>query len=279
MTSPALGTPPAAVLPAGFALPPAPYLVALLVGVAAVGYAFYRRRPAVTERRILGLAPWMATGSACHVLYGGETLPTVLRPFAGTPAVYVTVAVVAGAAWLLADAADLPVAATLGTTGTLAFLVAAGWTLAAGAASGSLSPTVPALGLGVASVVAAATWAALRRVAPDVGVTGRVGALAVFGHALDAVSTAVGVDLLGFGERTPLSRLILDVGAALPVAEYVGSAWLFVLVKLAVAAFVVVLLADYVREEPDEGYLLLGLVAAVGLGPGVHNLLLFTVAG
>lgn len=37
-------------------------------------------------------------------------------------------------------------------------------------------------------------------------------------------------------------------------------------------------MADYVREEPTEGYLLLGLVAAVGLGPGVHNLVLFSIA-
>jgi uncharacterized membrane protein len=54
--------------------------------------------------------------------------------------------------------------------------------------------------------------------------------------------------------------------------------WLFVLVKLAVAGAVVVYFAAYVREEPTHANALLGLVAAVGLGPGVHNLLLFAVA-
>ena len=107
---------------------------------------------------------------------------------------------------------------------------------------------------------------------------GGVGALAVVAHALDGVSTAVGVDVLGFGERTPLSRVIIETAAALPTAEVLGAGWLFVVVKLAVACVVVVLLADLVEEDPREGSLLLGFVAAVGLGPGAHNLLLFAIA-
>jgi uncharacterized membrane protein len=87
------------------------------------------------------------------------------------------------------------------------------------------------------------------------------------------------VDLLGFGERTPVSQAVLDVAASLPTAETFGVGWLFVLVKLAIAEVVVFLFADFVREDPTEGFLLLGAVAAVGLGPGVHNLLLFMVAG
>uniref|UniRef100_UPI000299E622 DUF63 family protein n=1 Tax=Halococcus hamelinensis TaxID=332168 RepID=UPI000299E622 len=102
--------------------------------------------------------------------------------------------------------------------------------------------------------------------------------LCVLGHALDGVSTAVGIDVLGFGERSPFSRAIIEFAATLPTASLLGAGWLFVVVKLALAAAVLVLLASYVREEPGEGYLLLGAVAAVGLGPGAHNLLLFTIA-
>ena len=54
---------------------------------------------------------------------------------------------------------------------------------------------------------------------------------------------------------------------------------MFVTVKIALAVFVTWLLADTVRERPREGYLFCALVAAVGLGPGAHNLILFTVAG
>jgi uncharacterized membrane protein len=127
-------------------------------------------------------------------------------------------------------------------------------------------------------VVGVAAWWLLRRVAPGVEVAGAVGALAVVGHALDGVSTAVGIDVLGFGERTPLSRVIIEAAAALPTADAIGAGWLFVVVKLVVASVVVVLLADLMREDPREGSLLLGFVAAVGLGPGAHNLLLFAIA-
>ena len=65
----------------------------------------------------------------------------------------------------------------------------------------------------------------------------------------------------------------------MPTAEVLGTVWLFVLVKIALATVVVTFLAESVRERPREGYLLLALVAAVGLGPGAHNLLLFTVLG
>jgi len=128
-----------------------------------------------------------------------------------------------------------------------------------------------------AAVATAVVWAGVRRL--DRGrATGLVGLLAVFGHALDGVSTAVGYDVLGFGEQTPLSRVLIEAGAALPAPAAVGDAWLFVLVKLLVAAAVVGLFDDYVREAPAEGYLLLGLVAAVGLGPGAHNVVLFAIA-
>jgi len=70
----------------------------------------------------------------------------------------------------------------------------------------------------------------------------------------------------------------MEFAAHLPTEPYLGVGWLFVLVKVALVAVVVVLLADYVREVPGEGYLLLGLVAAVGLGPGVHNVLLFVAS-
>jgi len=89
----------------------------------------------------------------------------------------------------------------------------------------------------------------------------------------------VGVDVLGFGERTPASRLIIEFADRLPTAEALGSGWLFVVVKLVLVGGVVVLFADYIEDEPTEGYLLLGFIAAVGLGPGVHNLLLFAVTG
>jgi uncharacterized membrane protein len=286
-----------AVLPEGFALPPLPYLLAVLAGLAGVGWLIVQRRPPVTDRTIAGFAPWMLVGSASHVLHVVGVLPPAVDPLAGTPTVYASVAVLAGGVWLLADEwagdddsvgddsvgddsvgdADAT-ARVLGGLGLLALAVPVAVALLDGLDRGSLRLFWPTMGLLGSIALSAGVWLLLRRVRPVVGITGAAGALAVFGHVLDGVSTAVGIDLLGFGERSPLSRYIIEFAAELPTASVIGTGWLFVLVKVLLAGFLVVLLSDYVEEEPTEGYLLVGFVAAVGLGPGAHNLLLFTVA-
>ena len=252
-----------------------------LVGASVVvGVLLYRVRPPVTEDTVTALAPWMAAGGTLYALYQVGAIPSGATPLFGSPAVYVTVGILAGGVWL--GTVDRPgrgwgpdtapgVLATVGTT-----LLAVTLLFAYGATD---APDLGTSGLILvaAALAAGAVWEGLRRFG-DVAATGTVGALVVFGHALDGVSTAVGYDVLGFGEQTPLSRLVLRVGEALPTAELIGAGWLFVLVKLALAAVVVALFEPYVRDEPSEGYLLLGLVAAVGLGPGAHNVVLFAIA-
>ncbi len=259
------------VLPSGFALPPLPYLLVLLIGVLGVAVLLYRRAPRVTQAVVLGLVPWILVGAGLHVLYQLGVVPSAVRPFLGTPAVYLTTFVVAGVVWLLSgDRAPT----VLATSGSIAFLVVVGLTVT----SGPINPGWPVIGLVISVILAGITWTGLRRVRPVVDITGRVGGLVVVAHSIDGVSTAIGVDVLGFGERTPASRLVLELAGALPTVDLIGRGWLFVIVKLAVASLVVWLFADYVREDEQRGYLLLALIAALGLGPGIHNLLLYTVA-
>ncbi|TKX74211.1 DUF63 family protein [Halorubrum sp. GN11_10-6_MGM] len=263
-------------LPAGTTLPPLPHLLVVLLATGGVALALRRRRPRVTGRRVLALAPWMALGSAAHVLYVVDALPPLLAPFAGSPTVYLTVGALAGAAWLAADAARPDrVAATLAGAG--AVLLVPVVAVAVGTGISLAGARWSALALALTVPIAGAAWVGLTRLRPETAVTGGVGALAVFGHALDGVSTAVGTTQLGFGERTPVSRILLEI-EGLPSVPVLGEGWLFLLVKLAVASAVVWLFAAYVREDPAEGYLLLGFVAAMGLGPAAHNLLLFSVA-
>jgi uncharacterized membrane protein len=254
----------------------------LLVGLVIAIVALHRRRPPVTAATVTALAPWMAAGGTLYAVYQAGVVPEIVAPLFGSPAVYVTVGIGAGLAW--AAVADrqgttwTPTSAPglLGGLGALVLLVALA--LAARGAIGSTggAPAVSG-GIAVASIVASAiAWLALARVR-DVSATGTIGILAVFGHALDGISTAVGHDLLGFGEQTPLSRIILNIGESLPAPEVLGTGWLFVVVKLAIAVGVVVLFEGHVREDPVEGYLLLGLIVAVGLGPGFHNLVLFAI--
>ena len=259
------------VLPAGFALPPLPYLLLLVLGVGAVGYLLYRQSPPVTEPVVLGLVPWIMVGAALHVLYRGGRAPAPMEPLLGTPSVYLTTFVLAGLVWLGAgDRAP----AFLAGSGAIVFLGVVGLVFAARPVNLGL----PLVGLFVSIVLAVIVWLGLRRLRPAVAITGWVGPLVLVAHSIDGVSTAIGVDVLGFGERTPASRLVLDLAGLLPTADLIGVGWLFVLVKLAVATLVVWLFAEYVREDPQHGRLLLAFIAALGLGPGVHNLLLYTVA-
>ncbi|MFB6197366.1 MAG: DUF63 family protein, partial [Halobacteriaceae archaeon] len=88
--------------------------------------------------------------------------------------------------------------------------------------------------------------------------------------------TAIGMTVLGFSEQSPLPRMLIDLP---PVAmPLVGTAWLFILIKIGLAIVIVLFLDQTVRTEPQEGYILLALVAGVGFGPGLHNTVLFAVA-
>ncbi|WP_049980148.1 DUF63 family protein [Halolamina rubra] len=267
------------VLPAGFALPPLPYLLALVVAGGALAVALWRRDPAVSDRLVLALVLWMLAGAWLHVLHVVGAAPGAIDPLLGTPAAYLTTAILAGAVWLAVDAGAVATERAFAAVGAVvaALVLAVGvqW----GLAEGTFAPAWPAVAAVLGVAVGIAVWLGLRRAYPGVGDAGAAGALAVVAHSLDGISTAIGIDLLGATERTPLSRAVIEFGATLPTAELLGSAWLFVLVKLALGAGITALLAESVREAPRQGRLLLAFVAAVGLGPGAHNLLLFSIMG
>lgn len=264
-------------VPAGTTLPPLPYLIGVVFVAGAIAVTFHQRSPTITETHVLALVPWIGLGAAAHVLFVVDGLPVFLAPLGGSPTVYLTTATLTGGVWLVASAAlanPERVPQALAAVGTLGFV-------AASIAVGSQGvPGVGARWAGLSVVIAVPfallAWRALAAVRPAVVSIRRVGQLVVFGHALDGVSTAIGVTRLGFGERSPLSQIILELGV--PSIPVLGEAWLFVLVKLAVAGGVVSLFAPTVREAPREGLLLVAFVAAVGLGPAVHNLLLFSAS-
>ena len=273
------------ILPADFGLPELPYLIALVVAAALTVGVLYVRRPDVTVETVTALTPWMAAGGGLYALYQADTIPPGIAPLFGSPAVYISVGIVAGLLWAALTNDDRS-SDSWTPTGTPAILAGIGGLLlvavllvaAVGPTPRSFGtpPVVSVVIILVSLAVSAAVWLALVRFT-DVSEAGTVGAVTVFGHTLDGLSTAVGYDVLGFGEQTPLSRLIIETGGSLPTAEFLGAAWLFILVKVVLGAAVVVLFEEYVRSEPTEGYLLLGLIAAVGLGPGFHNLVLFVI--
>ncbi len=278
----------------GFVVPPTLYTACLVVGTLAVVAILSQLRPPVTELVAVAFAPWMVSGAALHVfyqlgeIYGRQVYSPLVEPFFSAPAVYLTTFLLMGVVWIAAvffhritktdaDRTDY-VARYLGTTGAGIMIVLIGLTVWQGLDPlvGPMDPIFPTIGLLVSLAVTFVVYLLVGLWRTYVVAEMRyVGAFVLFAHVFDGVTTAIGVDIIGTGERSVLPARIMDFAAGLPTAPYLGSGWLFILVKILVAVFVVVVFADFVREEPTRGNLLLAVIAAVGLGPGANNFLLF----
>jgi len=273
------------VLPEGFAIPSLLYVIPVLLALAFVSWLVYAVRPPITDYTALAVAPWIGTGATLHVLYQQPAFYESVRPLFGTPMVYLTTAVFAGAVWffaeVIAEMRDEVGSADryLGVIGTGVLVTTAAYSLYVGTVFGTLRPLWPVIGIALSAMGAAFAWVAVSLIFTDTAtVVARTGALVVFGHVLDGVSTAMGIDFFpDVTERTPFSAFILEVSAQLPTAEVIGAGWLFLLIKLLLAVFVVVAFTGYVEDDPEEGRFVLTVVAGLGLGPGAHNMLLFTV--
>jgi len=271
------------VFPEGFVLPPWYLVVPLVVVLVGVIALLWVVSPPVTDETVMAFVPWILLGSTGHVLYKIEAFPSNVELLFSAPTVYGTTAAVAGLVWiggsfLYAAGLQRSIERFVGVVGTgfvsvfVMFTIFIGWEL------GRFDPFWPVISVVTTGVVVALVWVALSLWFTDVAaITGLTGALVLFGHTLDGVSTAIGYDLLGATEEVPASQFILDVGGQLPTTDFIGDGWLFVLVKIGLAALIVGLFKEYVRDEPRQARFILLLVAAVGLGPGFHNVLLFTV--
>ena len=274
------------VLPEGFALPPLLYSLALLGGLLIVLLGLLRDDPPITAWTVVAFVPWMAAGGALHVLHAEALVSSAVLPLLGTPAVYGFTALLGGISWLLAmrtparEEIPRPVPTIITVLGLIALFIPSLVIVAAGMDRGTIRLWWPIAGVLGSIVLTVGVWQLVMQWLPDVAeTTGVVGFLLLFGHLLDGISTTIGIDLLGAGERSPVPRLIMEFAGQLPTAAFIGTGWAFVVVKLALSLGILWLFTPFVREAPRQAYLLLAALIAVGLGPAVHNLLLFSVAG
>jgi len=133
----------------------------------------------------------------------------------------------------------------------------------------------PAVSLTVSVLLTGVLWAGSRQWLPDAtSAAGLPGGFVLFGQTLDGVTTIIGVDLLGFTEQVPLSRLVLSLAGRLPTAEIVGVGWALFVLKIGLAVGLIVVVAP--ESDGRDGWEQLALVVAgvAGLVPGINNLLL-----
>lgn len=266
-----------------YTIPSLVYVVPLLLAFFGVAALLWAIQPPTTDWTVVSFAPWMAIGSVLFLLDGLEAYPAIVAPLFGPVTVYVTTAIFAGFVWILMTfiagiRKGFDIYYGVGVFGGGVALMLVVFLFLTGINAQTFNPVYPVFGTIVAALVTALAWVALSLTYTDVArYTGRTGAFVIFAHSLDGVSTALGYDLLGAGERTPLSRIILEFSGSLPTAQYVGAGWLFVLVKVVLALVIVAAFREYLEESPRRARLVLAFVAAVGFGPGVYNLLQFTL--
>lgn len=278
---------------ADFVIPGPVQSAVLLVGSGMIAVLLYTLRPPLTQRTVLALIPWMVSGGILHVFWQiGETLQRQLYPASiealfSAPAVYLTTFIAVGSIWVV-SAIIVPsydrserIATYLAVTGIGVLIPLLGLVVWQGLDEqlAPMEPIWPVLGLVISLVLTFVIYIAIGAWRTYVIAEARyVGAFVIFAHVFDAVTTTIGVDILGAGERSAVPRMILDFAADLPTAEFLGTGWLFIIIKVVLAAAIVVLFADYVAEKPNEGNLLLAIIAMVGFGPAVNNFFLFLLA-
>lgn len=221
----------------------------------------------LTDWGVVALSPWVFAAAILGLgTRAGSWL--VIQP----PLVYLLALTVATTCWAVLDRLSAPRPETgVAVVGSVAVLPALG----GGGTPGFESQLLVGLGsLGLTAGLAGVVWWRFGHYFPDRrDRAGLAGLFVVFGHLLDGVTTAVGIDRLGLGEQTPLARMVLSSVEGAPVAPIVGVGWVFILLKVVVALLFVWWVPGFSRSAHDRRFLY-ALVATLGLGPGVQNLLL-----
>jgi uncharacterized membrane protein len=234
----------------------------------------------VERRTVLAATPWMVVGGLLHTLAVTGAYDGLPAGILGSALAAPAAVAIAGLPWLAlvqigrvrprADPAGY-LAATGG--GALVPLLAA--TVLFGRATVATVVPVVLTPVIAAIVTAVVVFVLGLSAAPAIATTRSLGLLVVYAQAFHAVAIAVAVDGLGTVAEAPLTALATDLAAMGP--EGFGSVWPLVAAKLAVAVLTLVVAGRVVERRPVAGYLLLGVVAALGIGPGVATLLAATL--
>ncbi len=267
------------------------------------GVLFLLRRLDVGEEKsfFIALVPFMFFGGALRVVedadnaihaagHGGFQYP--LNTLIISPEIYflmfgITVVCLVASVWLarrgIVSRYEYPLAG-FGTALLVLTLGYLSW-LAVTSPDVSFHVWFVVLTLLLATVSTAIVWYLAKEFAPEVAAgTGIVGALVIWSQSVDGASNVLDLDWakeLGLPHdlypKHPVDRVIISLSHQyLPpsVIHTIGASWPFLLLKVAVATFVVSFFDESMFGENSRyTILLLVAIAAVGLGPGTRDML------
>ncbi|MFB6113256.1 MAG: DUF63 family protein [Halodesulfurarchaeum sp.] len=276
------------------------YAITLLLSL--LGVVFLLRRLELGERTefVVPLVPFILFGGALRVVEdandalgaGTQALQYPWNTLIISPLIYFTVflltlASLVLAVWLERSGRVRRYEVALSLIGTVLFLgtlLYLGW-LSVVRPAVEFHPIFVVLTAVFASLITGGLWWAIRTYLPDVARgTPRVGALVIFGQAVDGVSNVLAIDWgaeLGLQydlvPKHPVNRAIINWTDQLvppAITGVIGTAWTFLLLKIVVATAVVGLFdEEMIGENPRFSVLLLLAIVAVGLGPGTRDAL------
>lgn len=262
-------------------LAPGTRSIAALIAVAgAVSVLIAAQRPALSRRGVVASLPWFVTGATLHALGGGLGYPDALIPILGGPWAYLCVGVGGGVVWTLLNlltAGRGVEPAYVGSVGVGTLLPPVVLLVVRG---GLADPRVLALWAAVpllAVLVAYATLLALGVCFPEPAYfAGIVGAVVVFGCAVDGITTALVVELGGGSVSLALPALAGDDPRSLTDLHPLLLPGTLVWSRLAlgVATLVGLELLDRTRPRLAERGLGLVTVGSVVLGANTFMLVL-----
>ncbi|MFW6448945.1 MAG: DUF63 family protein [Halobacteriota archaeon] len=281
------------------------YAVILLFAVVGVYLGLVRYDIGTDRRFFFSLVPFMFLGGALRVLEdatlavpeGTAFVPTfpatavLISPFIYVLTFLVVVSVLAVGIALERRGRIESFARPMGLTGVALLVGVLGYLAYLATQIPDLTVSIPMLLLTLvgATAVTAVVHLGTTHYAPVVNeATGPIGPIVVWGHALDGFANVLSLDwgaALGlgraYGSKHVINELIVDVTGSIQPAsmtDAIGTAWPFLLLKVAVATAIVWLFNDDLFEEsPRFALLMLVAVLAVGLGPGTRDLLRATL--
>ncbi|GKZ12664.1 DUF63 family protein [Haladaptatus sp. T7] len=277
------------------------YAVTLIVALMGVVYLLRRLNVGQERRLFYALFPFMLFGGALRVVedandalgqVGQSAIPFPWNTLIISPIIYFTVFAITLAALVVSVALarrgvvedyEYPLAGigTVVLAATVGYLVM----LAMTTQTVRFYPQMLVVVLGGATLVTAVVWWAVNRYAPEINAgTAAMGAVVIWGHAVDGVANVAVLDWAGalglagqYGAKHPVNRAIIDITTNVfpaSVTDVIGTAWPFLFVKIAAALAVVWVFDEQIFEEsPRYAILLLIAIVAVGLGPGTRDML------
>lgn len=241
------------------------YALILFAGVYAVLKLLNKLGVRVNEEFVLATVPYVIMGSVFRVIEDADLLKPPVKYFFITPLIYFVIFAVCFSILLLARYLErtgrvkdhIPVYRGAGIVLSIAGIVVLVYNSHSWNFDILVYSLVPAVGLtGIISKISP--------VIKMVYLRSRVYSVVVFSFLLDSFTTYIGVDLLGYTNKHPLSTLL---------ASIFGTGFILVPLSLILVLFIILLLERDSKGNEDEKYMTILALIVLGLSMGARNLL------